>query len=68
MWYGMCQGLPLDTEDARRWKRYYIMKTMGWTRREYDQHRLSEIDELYIMMKTEQAIKQFHQEKQNARG
>ncbi|MFA4973639.1 MAG: hypothetical protein WC683_13595 [bacterium] len=46
------EQLPL--EDAERWRRYKIMRTMHWTKWEYDRHPANFLDELYLFMATEE--------------
>ena len=44
---------PLYGEDARHWKRYRIMKEMGWTLQEYNSSPAYFIDELWAFIATE---------------
>jgi len=47
-------GIPLEEEDARRWQRYKIMKTMGWSYREYRQAPISLVKEIGAFILTEE--------------
>ena len=46
-------GVPLDGEDAARWRRFRIMKEMGWTYREYQNTPASVIAEAWAFIQTE---------------
>jgi len=46
-------GERLDQESAQRWKRYRIMKEMGWNYQEYQRAPHSLIVELLAFMNTE---------------
>ena len=43
-----------DTEDARRYKRYRVMRAMGWNWTEYRGSPHSLIDEIYLFIQTEE--------------
>ncbi len=58
---GLCLGLygaltiggALDTETSIRWRRYQIMKRMGWNYAEYQQAPAWLVTEIEAFMRTE---------------
>ena len=46
----------LPREDAWRWRRYRIMKEMGWNIREYNRAPVSLVAEIWAFMQTEAQI------------
>lgn len=47
-------GEEVDTVSALKWRRYKIMKEMGWTLEEYKNQPASLVTEIWAMMQTEQ--------------
>ena len=45
---------PLSLADVRKWQRYQVMKQMGWTIGEYQEAPAGLIEEIWLMMQTEQ--------------
>ena len=46
----------MPREDAWRWRRYRIMKEMGWNIREYNRAPVSLVAEIWAFMQTEAQI------------
>ncbi len=46
-------GTSLEDEDARRWRRYQVIKLTGWTLEQYRRNPAWFNDEIYAMLVTE---------------
>lgn len=46
-------GEEVDTVTALKWKRYKMMKEMGWTLEQYNRQPASLITEIWALMQTE---------------
>jgi len=46
-------GVPLEGPDAAKWRRFRVMKEMGWTYQEYQNTPLSVLNEVWAFMQTE---------------
>jgi hypothetical protein len=46
-------GTPLEGEDVLKWRRYRMMKEMGWTYQEYQNTPISVTDQIWAFIHTE---------------
>ena len=64
----MVTGDPLTGEDARQWKRYRVMKHMGWNAWEYKYCPKNIIDQILVFMGTEEAYIKHKREENGSSG
>ena len=62
----LLKGVGRESEDARRYKRFHVMKEMGWNIWEYKHTPASVVEEVWAWIKTDRQMEQ--EEREKAKG